>query len=138
MARTTRLLHVLLATAVVAGTAACAAPQAPAAPPPSCQAPPEAVLPHTAGALDETSSGAYCLALGDSMGVFLHSTDTARLRWAEIKSSDAGVLKAQQTGVLTAPVGVTPGIFGATAAGTATLSSTEPDGHTWTVTIVVS
>lgn len=133
-----RRLRGFVAAALVAGMAACAAPQAAGAPPPTCQQPPEAAIPGLAGALDETSSGAYCLAIGASMGIFLHSTDTEKLRWTAITSSASGVLKAQQTGVLTAPVGVTPGIFGATAAGVATLSSTEPDGHSWAVTIVVS
>jgi hypothetical protein len=104
---------------------------------PRCASPPEAVLPDTAGSLDETSAGAYCLGPGQSIAVFLHSPAPARLRWAPIQSSDPAVLKAQSSGVLTAPLGVTPGIFRGLVAGTATLSSSAPDGHAWSVTVVV-
>jgi hypothetical protein len=85
--------------------------------------------------LDESSSGAYCLAVGSSIDVYLHAPGTAR--WSPVTSSAPDVLGPQRTGVLTAPVGVTAGIFGGLRAGTATLSSSRPDGATWTVTIVV-
>jgi hypothetical protein len=106
-------------------------------PPPSCQQPPAAALPGAAGSLDETSAGAYCLPAGQTIDVFLHSPASATGRWTPIVSSDVAVLRPQRTGVLTAPVGVTPGIFGGLRPGTATLSSTGPDKRTWSVTIVV-
>jgi hypothetical protein len=134
---------VLVAVAAIPVTAACAhtaapAATAPAAPSrPSCQHLPEASVPNAAGSLDEASSGAYCLAVGQAVDVFLHAADPATAHWSPITSSDPEVLRAQRTGVLTAPVGVTPGIFGAQHPGTATLSSSAEAGRTWTVTIVV-
>jgi hypothetical protein len=119
----------LFALAACAGTGTAAQP--------SCQQPGEAVMPGAAGSLDETSTGAYCLQVGQSIDVFLHAQDPKTTRWAAVTSSDPTILQPQRTGVLTAPVGVTPGIFGGLRAGTATLTSTQSTGQTWTVTIVV-
>jgi hypothetical protein len=131
--------------AIVAATVACGlsglagcAGQAPGAAAPSCRQPSESVLPNTSGSLDETSAGAYCLRVGEAVAVFLHGQSTARLRWAPISSSDQVVLAPKSTGVLTAPIGVTPGIFAGRTPGTAKLSSSQPGGATWSVTIVVS
>jgi hypothetical protein len=145
MSRAARLMPavaVLVAAGATPAVAACARGTAPATTAtavssrPACHQPPEATVPGAAGALDETSSGAYCLPAGQAIDVFLHAADPAA-RWSPIKSSDPAVLRPQRTGVLTAPVGVTPGIFGGQRSGTATLSSSTPDGRTWTVTIVV-
>ncbi len=104
---------------------------------PACVAPPSPVLPETAGSLDETSTGAYCLAPDATIAVFLHAGAASSPRWTAITSSNTAVLAPRRTGVLTPPVGVTPGIFGAVATGTATLTSSTPDGRDWTVTVVV-
>jgi hypothetical protein len=126
-------------TAVVwlAATGACARPGAGVAQRPACQQPGEAVMPDSAGSLDETSSGVYCLAVGQSIQAFLHAVSTGN-RWSPIASSDPSILKPLRTGVLTPPVGVTPGYFGGLRAGTATLSSSDTAQHAWSVTIVVS
>ncbi len=103
----------------------------------SCAQPPEAVRPDSAGALDESSSGAYCLAVGTTIDVYLHAEAATRPRWPGIVSSAPDILAAQRTGVLTPPVGVTVGIFGGLRPGTASLSSVRPDGRKWSVTVVV-
>ncbi|WP_035846246.1 hypothetical protein [Kitasatospora azatica] len=112
---------------------ACGAPtaQPPAA---ACQSPAEAVLPHTAGTLAETDSGSFCLAPGQQLSVFLTATGSAH--WSAVSSSDPQVL-APAKAPLTAPIGVTPALFGATAAGTARLTSQDGTGHDWAVTVVV-
>jgi hypothetical protein len=125
----------LAATAALLLASGCA--QNPPAAAPSCQAPSEAVRPGAAGTLDESSTGAYCLAAGQTVDVFLHAPTPAQ-RWTPVASSDTDVLAPQRPGVLTAPVGVTPGIFTAVHAGTARLSSTRPNGPSWSVTVVVS
>jgi hypothetical protein len=103
---------------------------------PTCQKPAEAVLPGAAGTLDETSTGTYCIRTGDTLDVFLHAPAPAQ-RWTPIASSKPDVLAPQRTGILTAPVGVTPGIFAAMHAGTAVLSSSRPNGPSWSVTVLV-
>jgi len=102
-----------------------------------CRSLSEAALPDSAGTLDESSSGTYCLTVGQTVDVFLHGTGTS-VRWTPIASSRPDVLAPQRTGVLTAPVGVTPGIFTAMRAGTAQLTSSQPNGPSWSVTVVVS
>ncbi|MER5640956.1 hypothetical protein ABT095_28905 [Kitasatospora sp. NPDC002227] len=111
--------------------AACAAPAAP--PRPDCQAPPEPVVPQTAGTLGEQDTGRYCLALGAQLGVFLAGDATGR--WSSPASSDTAVLAPAGTSRLTAPLGVTPGVFRAARRGTAELSSSL-GGRRWQVTVV--
>ena len=94
-------------------------------------------MPGAAGTLDESATGSYCLAVGQVIDVFQHAPTPAQ-PWSPIASSHPEILAPQRTGVLTAPVGVTPGIFAARRAGTAELSSTRPGGPSWSVTIVVS
>jgi hypothetical protein len=142
MTGSVRLLGVGAALAAVLAIASCAvsrpASTAAAVPSvPACRQPPPAVLPHSAGSLDETSSGAYCLPAGDNIAVFLHAGAGPSTAWAAITSSNPQILEPQPSGVLTAPLGVTPGIFAGTRAGVATLSSTAANGRAWTVTIVV-
>jgi hypothetical protein len=135
--RAARLLSTT--AALLVATASCAGP-GPAGPPPApaCQQPPEGVRPESAGSLDETSSGTYCLTVGALIDVYLHVAPPATGRWSTVTSSDPAIVAPRRTGLLTAPVGVTPGIFGGVTPGTATLSSSRPGGGgTWTVTIVV-
>jgi hypothetical protein len=59
-------------------------------------------------------------------------------RWSPAASSDRTVLAPRTSGILTAPVGVTPGVFQALAPGTVTLTShLAPDGA-WKATIDIS
>jgi len=107
---------------------------------PHCHQPHRASLPHAWGSLSETDSGAYCLPLGRQIDVFLtapgHNPERSA-RWNAIRSSAPEVLAPTNTGVLTAPLGVTPGIFLGRAPGTAVLTSSTPTGKPWTVTVVV-
>ncbi|MDH6580562.1 hypothetical protein [Kitasatospora sp. MAP5-34] len=116
--------------------------------PPACRQPPEAVLPRTAGTLTEADSGTFCLPVGGQIAVFLAppagvagGTSGAAVgadRWSGVVSSAPQVLTATSTGVLTAPLGVTPGIFRGTAAGEARLASSTATGRSWQVTIVIA
>jgi hypothetical protein len=117
--------------------------------PPACRAPEAAVLPHTAGSLSETDSGAYCLAAGQVLDVFLTapmntapantaSPNTApAIRWSRISTADTAVVGYGNSGVLTPPINVTAGVFRGLTRGVTTLSSTLPNGTVWRVTIVV-
>lgn len=106
---------------------------------PACHSPEAAVLPHTAGSLTQADSGTYCLAAGQTLAVFLTATSTtARSGWSAITVSDTAVLGYGNTGVMTAPIDVTPGMFVGLTRGTATLDSTLPSGAAWKVVIVVS
>lgn len=130
----------LLTTGCAAATAATpsTAPSTPQAP--RCHQPRPAALPHAWGSLSQTDSGAYCLPVGKQIDVFLTApgdSPAQSARWGQIRSSDAQVLAPTSTGVLTAPLGVTPGIFLGRAPGTAELTSATTTGKPWTVTIVV-
>ncbi|AUG77303.1 hypothetical protein CFP65_2471 [Kitasatospora sp. MMS16-BH015] len=129
------LLPLLLLLAACAAPTAPAAPAAPATPPPACRALPEPVVPQTAGTLGEQDGGRYCLALGAQVGVFL--TGDAAGRWSAPVSSDRAVLAPVGTARLTAPLGVTPGVFRAARRGTAELASTLGGRH-WQVTMVTN
>ncbi|WP_042419225.1 hypothetical protein [Streptacidiphilus anmyonensis] len=136
----------LLPLAAVALLSACssAAPASPAAAPapdpsptvlPACTKLPEPVLPHSAGELTQQQSGAYCLPRGQRVDIFLtaaHSGDT----WQPVQATGA-ILAPANTGVMTAPLGVTPAMFVGTTDGTSVLTSAAPSGKTWKVTIVV-
>lgn len=58
-------------------------------------------------------------------------------RWAQIKIDNTSVVGYGNSGVLTPPVGVTPGVFIGAHPGATTLSSTLPNGTAWKVTLVV-
>ncbi|MEZ0094044.1 hypothetical protein [Streptacidiphilus sp. EB129] len=144
--RSRRSASVLVLLAVAALTAGCSGggsdvtAAAATTPPPACKPPAPAVLPHSAGTLDQTSTGAFCLPVGQSIDVFLTAPNTTAPqsdRWAEVASSDSAVLSPGNTGVLTAPLGVTPGVFVGAVPGTSVLSSHSPDGRAWQVTVVV-
>jgi hypothetical protein len=59
-------------------------------------------------------------------------------RWQAIGSSSPRVLVPAGNGVMSAPLGVTPGLFVARSAGTSVLTSTFPGGKAWSVTLVVN
>ena len=71
-------------------------------------------MPGAAGTLDESATGSYCLAVGQVIDVFLHAPTPAQ-PWSPIASSHPEILAPQRTGVLTAPVGLYGGYFGAAA-----------------------
>ena len=121
------------ATATVAAPAA----SSPAALP-SCHAPGPASLPHSAGSLTQADSGVYCLGAGKFLDVFLTAPAGASGRWSEIRITDTSVLAYGSNGVMTALRTVTPGVVVGYARGATTITSSLPDGKTWTATIVVS
>jgi hypothetical protein len=106
-----------------------------AAPAPACTQLPAGVLPHSAGQLTEQQKGVYCLPKGGRVDIFL--TAVRGSQWGQVQASGAPVLAPANTGVMTAPLGVTPGMFVGTADGTAVLSSTTKSGQSWKVTLVV-
>jgi uncharacterized iron-regulated membrane protein len=118
-----------------------ATPSSVGAPARSCKTPPAADVPGAAGALTQADSGTFCLALGEQIDVFLTSPEGQKPgvpRWAPIATSDAHVLTQRSSGILTAPVGVTPGIFEALTRGTVQLTSTIPGGtRTWHVAVLI-
>jgi hypothetical protein len=121
-------------------TSSAARPAAAASPSPQACKPLEApVLPHAAGSLTEQDSGAFCLAPGQILDVFLTApvNAAAGTRWSQIQDGDRTVLGYGNSGVLTPPVNVTPGVFVGAGHGATTLSSTLPDGKKWQVTVVV-
>jgi hypothetical protein len=101
-----------------------------------CRPLPPAQLPHSAGTLTQTDSGTYCLHVGGQLDVFL-SADGPQMsaRWSPVTSSAPQLLASASSGVLTPPVGVTPGVFVATAPGTVQLSSRTSDGKRWQATV---
>lgn len=107
----------------------------------ACKKLPAATIPGAAGAVSQEDSGTFCLAAGATLDVFLTSPSAPKpggKRWDPVATSDAHILVRRSSGILTPPVGVTPGIFQAQAPGSVELSSSLPDsGRTWHVTIVV-
>ncbi|MGW5658632.1 hypothetical protein ACWEWG_00810 [Streptomyces sp. NPDC003758] len=139
----------LVATALLTGCTSAAATSAPPAAPPTssstavavrCHQLHPATLPRSAGSLTQADSGAFCLRVGQRVDVFLAAPEGAvqGTHWRAIGSSSPEVLAPVGTGVMTAPLGVTPGLFVARSPGASTLTSTCPDGTSWRVTLVVS
>ena len=144
MNRALRLLPLVAVALLTACSSAAPSPSAaaPAAHPsptattlPACTKLPDPVLPHSAGELTEQQTGAYCLPRGQRVDIFLTaaSSDDA---WKPVQASGA-VLAPTNTGVMTAPLGVTPAMFVGTSDGTSVLSSSAASGRAWKVTIVV-
>lgn len=134
--RTTACALFLLSTALLASTTGCASAPATL---PACRSPQAAVLPHTAGSLTQADTGAYCLAVGQTLDVFLTApTPSASARWTPVAIADGSVLGFGSNSAMTPPINVTPGAVVGLARGVTTLSSTLPDGKKWTATIVVS
>jgi hypothetical protein len=134
----------LLPLAAAALLSACSSGAAPAAAPapdpsptvlPACAKLPDPVLPHSAGELTEQQAGVYCLPRGQRVDIFLTAAKSGDT-WQPVQASGA-VLAPTNTGVMTAPLGVTPAMFVGTSDGTSVLSSSAPSGRTWKVTIVV-
>lgn len=105
---------------------------------PSCTAPADNGLPHSAGSLTQTDTGAYCLGVGKILDIFLTAPTGSTARWSEIQIKDTTVLAYGNNGVMTAMRGETPGVVVGQARGVSTVTSTLPNGKTWTATIVVS
>ncbi|MBR7831233.1 hypothetical protein KDK95_33310 [Actinospica sp. MGRD01-02] len=105
---------------------------------PACTAPADGGLPHTAGSLTQTDTGAYCLGVGKILDIFLTAPAGSAAGWSEIRIKDTTVLAYGNNGVMTAMRGETPGVVVGRARGVSTVTSTLPDGRTWTATIVVS
>jgi hypothetical protein len=129
----------LAALALGACSSSAATPAAKESSAAECRAPEAPVLPQAAGSLTQRDSGSYCLPAGQSLDVFLTTPDgtPAGVRWSRIAVRDTTVVGYGNSGVLTAPVNVTPGIFIGVHAGSTTLSSSLPDGTTWHATVVV-
>ena len=107
----------------------------------SCRKPAPADVPGAAGALTQADSGTFCLALGSQIDVFLTAPGGQKpgvTRWTPVSTSAPHVLAPRTSGILTAPVGVTPAVFQALTPGTAALTSNVPGtAHTWHVTILI-
>lgn len=134
------LASAAFAAALTAGcSSAHTAPSAATVSVPACHSPEPATLPHAAGSLTEADSGAFCLAAGQILDVFLTAPASAPAgtRWSDIRVTDTAVIGYGNNGVLTPPVNVTAGVFVGAHHGVTTLSSTLPSGTTWHVTIVV-
>jgi len=104
---------------------------------PSCTAPADGGLPHSAGTITQTDTGAYCLGVGKILDIFLTAPTGSTAGWSEIRIKDTTVLAYGNNGVMTAMRGETPGVIVGRARGVSTVTSTLPDGRTWTATIVV-
>jgi hypothetical protein len=105
---------------------------------PNCRPPAADGLPHSEGSLTQTDTGTYCLGVGKLLNVFLTAPATSTARWSEIQITDTSVLAYGNNGVLTAMRDETPGVIVGKSRGVSTVTSTLPDGQTWTATIVVS
>lgn len=136
----------VLSPALVALLSACSSAAPAAAPAPSSTVPsptvlpacaklPDPVLPHSAGQLTEQQNGVYCLPRGQRVDVFLTAAKSGDL-WRPVQASGS-VLAPTNTGVMTAPLGVTPAMFVGTTDGASVLTSSSPSGKTWKVTVVV-
>ncbi|MFB7504926.1 hypothetical protein [Streptomyces broussonetiae] len=133
----TLMAAALLSACSAAPTTVAAVPAPSSAPPspPACAKLPAGVLPHSAGQLTQEREGVYCLPRGQRVDVFLSAGKSGR--WQPVQTAGNGVLAPANTGVMTAPVGVTPAMFVGTTDGTAVLSSSNPSGGRWRVTIEV-
>lgn len=131
------LAPLALAACSPAATATASVTAAPSALP-SCRAPAADGLPHSEGSLTQTDTGVYCLGVGKLLDIFLTAPASSAARWSEIRITDPSVLSYGNNGVLTAMLGETPGVVVGRARGVSTVTSTLPDGKTWTATIVVS
>ncbi|MBF9070271.1 hypothetical protein [Streptacidiphilus fuscans] len=118
-----------------ASSAPASSSAAAAAPAAACTQLPAGVLPHSAGELTEQQNGVYCLPKGGRVDVFL--TAVKGSQWGQVQASGAQILAPANTGVMTAPLGVTPAMFVGTADGTAVLTSSTKAGQNWKVTLVV-
>lgn len=136
-----RVARLFLLLPIVIGASACgeSAPSAGPAPAlPPCVAPAPAQLPNIDGSVAQTDNGStVCLRIGQTLGAFLHGSPSTGATFTPVASSDAALLAPQTDTRLTLPAGITAGFFRGTASGTATLSSTGPDGQPWTVRVVV-
>jgi hypothetical protein len=139
--RALRLLPLAAVALLSACTGAASTPAAAPAPDPSptvlpaCAKLPDPVLPHSAGELTDQQSGVYCLPRGQRLDVFLAAPKSGDT-WQPVQASGS-ILAPTNTGVMTAPLGVTPAMFVGTSDGTSVLSSVAPSGKSWKVTIVV-
>jgi hypothetical protein len=102
---------------------------------PACAKLPDPVLPHSAGELTDQQSGVYCLPRGQRLDVFLTAPKSGDT-WQPVQASGS-ILAPTNTGVMTAPLGVTPAMFVGTSDGMSVLTSASPSGRSWKVTIVV-
>jgi hypothetical protein len=105
---------------------------------PSCTAPTDSGLPHSAGSLTQTDTGTYCLGVGKILDIFLTAPVGATGGWSQVQINDTTVLAYGNNGVMTAMRGETPGVVVGQTRGVSTVTSTLPNGKTWTATIVVS
>ncbi|WP_042386771.1 hypothetical protein [Streptacidiphilus melanogenes] len=141
MNRALRLLPLAAVALLTACSSSAPTPAAAPAPDPSptvlpaCAKLPEPVLPHSAGELTQQQSGAYCLPRGQRVDIFLTAAGSGDT-WQPVQATGS-ILAPASTGVMTAPLGVTPAMFVGTTDGTSVLSSAAPSGKTWKVTIVV-
>ena len=101
------------------------------------------MLPHSVGSLTQADTDAYCLGVGKLLDIFLTapsgtSASGSGGHWSQIKITDTSVLAYGNNGVMTALVGVTSGVVVGRSRGATTVTSSLPDGKTWTATIVVN
>ena len=136
--RTHRLLAVAACCLTPLALSACSPAATSNAALPSCRAPADTGLPHSAGSLTQTDTGAYCLGVGKILDIFLTAPAGASAGWSQIKIKDTSVLAYGNNGVMTAMRGETPGVVIGQTRGVSTVTSTLPNGQTWTATIVVS
>jgi hypothetical protein len=116
------------------------APPQPSGTTAACTKLPAADIPGAVGTVTEADSGTFCLPLGQRVDVFLTvpgGPGSKGPRWSPAASSDRTVLAPRTSGILTAPLGVTPGVFQSLRPGTVTLTSRLAPGRAWKVTIVV-
>jgi hypothetical protein len=104
---------------------------------PTCKAPAADGLPHSAGSLTQTDTGVYCLGVGKIIDIFLTAPSGSASRWSEVQITDTSVLSYGNNGVMTAMRDETPGVVIGRARGVSTVTSTLPNGQSWTATIVV-
>lgn len=97
------------------------------------------MLPHAAGSLTQADTGAFCLATGQILDVFLTTPphNAPGTRWGRIKVDDVSVVGYGNSGIMTPPMTVTDGVFVGAHRGATTISSSLPNGTTWKVTLVV-
>ena len=116
---------------------------------PPCVSPPPGIGPNAAGTLQLEDKGkTICLKVGDELTVFLAVPITEEsTRWGSIETSDASVLEALNSGILTLVRGVTGAVYQAHTRGVAQLTSVRPPceglpancspDQVWQATIVV-
>lgn len=135
-----RRARLALLLPLLIGMPACGQPDlgGPAATSTPCVDPAPSLVPNTDASVQQTDNGkTFCLRTDQTLAAFLRGSGAPAAVFAPLRTSDPKLLESVTNTSMTLPAGITAGFFHATGPGTATLSSTAPDGQPWQVQVVI-